>query len=89
MMNLLEAALKYREESRSVILVSESKKPLVRWDSYRREKASPEQIKSWWQKWPGAGIGIITGAISGLTVIDIDSEDGLSAIEDLKPQIHS
>jgi hypothetical protein len=36
----------------------------------------PEQIKRWWQKWPDANIGIATGAVSGLLVIDVDPRHG-------------
>ena len=33
-------------------------------------------IKEWWAKWPDAGIGIVTGALSGLAVIDVDPRNG-------------
>jgi hypothetical protein len=35
-----------------------------------------EQITAWWTKWPDANIGIATGAISGISVIDIDPRHG-------------
>jgi bifunctional DNA primase/polymerase-like protein/primase-like protein len=34
------------------------------------------QIKSWWQKWPEANIGMAMGSISGLVAIDIDPRHG-------------
>ena len=36
----------------------------------------PEQIQRWWKKWPNANIGIATGRISGIVVIDIDGAVG-------------
>ena len=46
----------------------------------------PEQIESWWSQWPDANIGIATGEISGLLVLDIDDKNGgfdsLTKIED-------
>ena len=36
----------------------------------------PEQIESWWSQWPDANIGIATGEISGLLVLDIDEKNG-------------
>lgn len=33
-----------------------------------------EQITEWWTKWPEANIGIATGAISGIVVIDVDCD---------------
>lgn len=38
--------------------------------------ADPEQIRTWWKQWPDANIGIRTGEISGLVVIDIDPRHG-------------
>lgn len=34
------------------------------------------QIKSWWQKWPTANIGMAMGEVSGLVAIDIDPRHG-------------
>lgn len=34
------------------------------------------QINSWWKKWPDANIGIATGEISGILVIDVDPRNG-------------
>jgi hypothetical protein len=33
-------------------------------------------IRQWWTRWPDANIGIATGAVSGLVVLDIDSRHG-------------
>ena len=44
------------------------------------------QIKAWWRKWPDANIGIATGAISGILVIDIDGREGLDAWQILLAQ---
>ncbi len=35
-----------------------------------------EAIREWWTRWPDANIGIATGAVSGLVVIDIDPRHG-------------
>ena len=35
------------------------------------------QIEAWWRKWRDANIGIATGVVSGIIVIDIDGADGL------------
>ena len=43
------------------------------------------QIADWWRKWPDANVGIVTGAESGIVVIDIDprhdGDKSLDAIE--------
>ncbi|MBP3509202.1 phage/plasmid primase, P4 family [Oscillibacter sp.] len=39
----------------------------------REATRDPEQIRAWWQQWPDANIGIATGRVTGLMVIDIDT----------------
>lgn len=41
------------------------------------------QITAWWTRWPTAGIGIITGAGSGIIVADLDSARGLAFLKGL------
>ncbi len=36
----------------------------------------PAQTQKWWKKWPDANIGVPTGPLSGLLVIDIDPRNG-------------
>jgi putative DNA primase/helicase len=43
------------------------------------------KIRGWWQRWPNANVGIVTGRKSGLLVLDIDprhgGEDSLKELE--------
>lgn len=36
----------------------------------------PAEIGQWWRQWPTANVGVRTGLVSGLVVIDIDPEHG-------------
>lgn len=36
----------------------------------------PVLIELWWRKWPSANIGIATGAVSGVIVLDVDPKHG-------------
>ena len=36
----------------------------------------PNIIKEWWTRWPDANIGVRTGQISGVVVLDIDPKNG-------------
>lgn len=36
----------------------------------------PNEIETWWRRWPRANVGVRTGAASGLVVVDIDPEHG-------------
>ena len=42
-------------------------------------------ISAWWERWPNANIGIATGMISGLVVLDVDPKNGGDAnLEELE-----
>jgi uncharacterized protein (DUF927 family) len=79
---LLEAALAYAALGWSVIpLQPREKKPALKWEKYQRERADAEQIKKWWKRWPDANVGIVTGAVSGVIVLDVDGEEGRSSLK--------
>lgn len=42
------------------------------------------QIKQWWQKWPDANIGLVTGAVNGIVVIDLDVKNGIDGEANFK-----
>lgn len=81
-MNTLEAALNYLNLGFSVIPCrANDKKPLVKWEKYQKEKPFEEDLQEWWGlRWPDANIALVTGAISDLTVIDLDGAQGLSSL---------
>lgn len=71
---ILEAALEYNKRNLSVIPVGQDKVPLISWREFQERIASQEEIKEWWKKYPQANVGIVTGEISNLTVLDCDSQ---------------
>jgi Bifunctional DNA primase/polymerase, N-terminal/AAA domain/Primase C terminal 1 (PriCT-1) len=86
MTEFLTAALSYQQRNLSVIPIQPAeKKPLIHWEQYQSGRATESEIKAWWAKWPDANIGIVTGAISELVVIDLDSAE---AKEKLKELLH-
>jgi len=73
---ILQAALEYQRKGFSVIPVhTKSKKPCFTWKGFQKKSATEEQIKKWWGKRPKANIGIVTGEVSGIVVVDIDKEE--------------
>ncbi len=73
------AALALAEMGMSVIPVGagpDGKRPLIDWAEHQRSRATGDEINDWWHRWPRAGVGIVTGPISGIVVIDIDPRHG-------------
>ena len=75
----LSAALHYHSLGWSVFPVGKDKKPLIKWTKYQSERATPEQIKAWFEQWPNMNLGVTTGALSGLVVLDLDIKHGWSS----------
>lgn len=68
-------ALQYLIQGYSVIPLKKDKKPLIAtWLDFQKSAATEEVIEGWWEKYPEANIGIVTGKISGITVVDIDTK---------------
>lgn len=76
---LKQSALGYARMGYSVIpLRPRDKRPMVdfMWAEYQKRPATEKEISEWWDKEPNANIGIITGQISGIVVIDVDVDKG-------------
>lgn len=58
------------------------KRPLVRWTRYQEHRPAESTLRGWMVKHPAANVGLITGTLSGLTVIDCD--DPKRALEGLE-----
>ena len=44
-------------------------------------------IDRWWERWPGANVAVITGRLSGVVVIDVDTRhEGEWSLEDLQAE---
>jgi Fe2+ or Zn2+ uptake regulation protein len=79
MNNYLNHALRYCDLGFSVIpIIPGKKKPMIKWEPYQTQRADRNQIESWWQQWPNANVGIVTGEVSDLFVVDIDTDEGQS-----------
>lgn len=52
------------------------KEPLVKWSRYQTRRPTLEEVQNWFcERFPGANIGMVTGSVSGLVVLDVDSEE--------------
>ncbi len=82
---LVDAALGYLGRGFSVIPVKPDKKPFLKWEEYQKRRPTSEEVGEWWAKWPSAMIGIVTGAISGVSVIDVDESQGHEELQKCIP----
>lgn len=75
---MLNEALKYASLGFSIIpLKPGSKEPLINWKPYQNQRASESEVREWFVQTPMANIGIVTGSVSGLAVVDLDGPEGL------------
>ena len=79
-------ALRYLKGGFSIIPIGPNKNPLVLWKKYQMRRATEDELLGWWKTWPEANIGIICGKISGISVVDCDSEKGVAIVEELLPE---
>jgi len=72
-----EIALALLARGWSVIpLWPKSKQAIHQWTEYQRRLPTPEEIEKWWREEPEANIGVVTGAVSGIIVGDVDPRHG-------------
>jgi Bifunctional DNA primase/polymerase, N-terminal/Primase C terminal 1 (PriCT-1) len=71
------AARDYVARGWSVIPVEpRGKRPRVPWTAFQHRLPSQAEVDEWFRRWPDANVGIVTGAVSGLVVIDVDPRHG-------------
>ena len=71
------AARAYFARGWSVIPVEpRGKRPRVPWTAFQHRLPSQAEVDEWFRRWPDANVGIVTGAVSGLVVIDVDPRHG-------------
>ena len=78
---MLDFALKYLAMGISVIpLKPGDKTPLLpSWKEFQSRLASIEEVRAWFASHPNANVGVVTGAISQLAIIDLDGPVGIES----------
>ncbi len=81
MNKFLDAALEYAKRGYPVIPLN-GKVPAIPksagGNGINDATTDPIVINAWWQQYPNANIGLATGSVSGLIVVDVDRGDGKS-----------
>jgi Bifunctional DNA primase/polymerase, N-terminal/Primase C terminal 1 (PriCT-1) len=71
------AASEYLSRGWSIVpLRPRDKRPLIPWEDLQQKRASTAEASAWFDRWPDANLGIVTGELSGLVVLDVDPKHG-------------
>lgn len=78
----LDAARFYLSMEYSVIPLEENgKKPAIPWKEFQTRKPTDAELVTWFGNGSRHNIGIVTGAISGLAVVDLDTKEAVDLVE--------
>jgi len=94
---MLEEAITYARMGYSVIPVhnivngncscgsprckAKGKHPRFKWIAQQKTPHTIAELTEIWERYPNANVGIVTGRVSNLVVLDIDGEEGLKSLK--------
>lgn len=58
------------------------KRPACKWTEFQTRRPTEGEVEKWWSEHPDNRIGIATGVLSGILVVDCDDEAAHSRMED-------
>lgn len=64
-----------------ILLLPKEKKPQGGWKQYQEKKLSSDEIRSFFNKISDANIGIVTGKISKIVIVDLDTPEAIEWAE--------
>jgi hypothetical protein len=74
---MVDSALACGARGWSVIpMQPRGKRPLLAWREHQQRIAGADEIVGWFRRWPEANLGVVTGRISGIVVVDVDTRHG-------------
>lgn len=77
---MIETALHYAAKGWHVFpLLPNDKRPATD-NGFKAATTLPKIITDWWNRWPEANVGIVTGTISGIVVLDVDRKHGVDGV---------
>ena len=66
--------------------LNEKGEPKATWKPYQSRKPTTEELQKWFGNGVERNIGIVTGSISGIAVVDLDTAEGVQIAKDLELQ---
>jgi len=87
-MPMVDHALGYARRGLSVFPCVPGQKVPATKHGFKDATLNPQTIESWWRSWGECNIGVATGEISGILVLDIDTKkkDGEKELRQLEAQ---
>jgi len=79
---MIEVAKYYKSLGFSVVPIF-NKKPPVPWKHYQTASPTDQLIEKWFNENPNWGLGVVTGEVSGLLVVDTDTPEADREIQKL------
>ena len=79
----LECALQYAGRGWRVFPCRPKTKLPLTTHGFKEATVKPSLIERWWERWPDANVGVATGSMSGLLVVDVDGLDALARLQEL------
>jgi hypothetical protein len=74
---VMEYALSYASQGYAVFPLKPNTKTPLTEHGFKDATKDPEAIRRWWTEWPEANVGVATGRVSGIVVLDIDRKHGV------------
>lgn len=81
---MMAAALEFIEMQAPIFPLWEKGKTPKTGGGFKDATLNPKIVQDWWTKWPQANIGIATGSVSGVWVLDIDGDEGELSLKALE-----
>lgn len=76
----LEYALQYAMQGWAVFPLRPGAKTPLTEHGFKEATKDLEQIRQWWTRWPDANVGVVTGKVSGIVVLDVDRKNGVDGV---------
>ena len=80
----IDAALDCIARGWAIFPVAPNKKIPLTGHGFKDASKDPSKIKAWWGRYPEANIGIATGLVSGIAVVDVDVKKKARGRESIK-----
>ena len=74
-MKMGDCAIRYLNRGFAVV-PAQGKRPIIDWRKYQEVRPTEAEVTSWWERFPNANIALVTGAVSGVVVVDVDGVTG-------------